>query len=281
MSRNDWNYMALARRKVKDKIQSLPASGCLGIHQKDCVYMKLRAAGLTDVGKVRAHNEDHCAVLTEHGLFVVADGMGGQLAGEVASRMAVDILCEQLLCPNEDAPFPDTAANRMVAAIRLANRTIHTAGETNPDWKNMGTTVVAAEIADARLLVAHVGDSRCYLLRDRNILQLTEDHSLVAEQQRRGLISKEEAATSRMKNVITRAVGAFAEVNPDVHEVDLLAGDRVLLCSDGLSNMVADEELLAVAARHDDPGDACAQMVAMANQRGGRDNITVILVVME
>ncbi len=250
--------------------------------------MRLRAAGLTDVGRVRAHNEDNLAVVTEHGLFVVADGMGGQLAGEVASRMAVDSLCEKLLCPG-GAEIPpglidprlSPAASRLDATIRLTNRSIYTAGQTNPDWSNMGTTIVVAEVTGERLLVAHVGDSRCYLLRDHGITQLTEDHSLVSEQQRMGLISKEEAATSKMKNVITRAVGALPDVDVDLGEQELMAGDRILLCSDGLTNMVTDEELLAVVDSHDDPADACAKLVAMANQRGGRDNITVILVAAE
>lgn len=250
--------------------------------------MKFRAAGLTDIGKVRAHNEDNFAVVTEYGLFVVADGMGGQLAGEVASRMAVDTLCEQLLCPGAAEISPglgdpqlSPAANRLVASIKLANRSIHTAGQTTPAWSNMGTTVVVAQISDETLLVAHVGDSRCYLLRDHSLTQLTDDHSLVAEQQRQGLLSKEQAETSRMKNVITRAVGAFAEVDVDLRELLLVAGDLLLLCTDGLTNMVTDEELLAVAEGHDEPALACAELVAMANQRGGRDNITVILLAVE
>lgn len=242
--------------------------------------MKVRAAGLTDVGKVRAHNEDHLALVDEMGLFMVADGMGGQLAGEVASHLAVETIC-QVLAVAESPPEEDeaTTADRLVTAIRTANRAIFEAGQNNPDWCNMGTTVVVAKIDDDQLTVAHVGDSRIYLLRARTITQLTDDHSLVAEQQRLGLLTREEAATSRMKNVITRALGAHPQVVVDVARHGLLTGDRIVLCSDGLTNMVTDDEIQLVAANHEDPAEACARLVGMANQRGGKDNITVILVV--
>lgn len=246
------------------------------------------AAGLTDTGRVREHNEDNLLIDRDLGLFAVADGMGGQLAGEIASRMALETLKYYLercvgenpdFCPDDTGLSPE--ADRLVAGIRLANREIFKAGESNPAWRNMGTTIVATLIAGNRLILAHVGDSRCYLLRNETMTQLTDDHSLVAEQQRLGLITPEEAATSRMKNVITRAVGAFSEVEVDLSEHRLRPGDRVLICSDGLTNMVADAEILAVATRAAAPEQACATLINGANQRGGRDNITVILIAVE
>lgn len=247
--------------------------------------MQIRAHGKTDVGMVREHNEDSFYNGAELGFFVVADGMGGQLAGEIASRMAVDVIRDHLersgrgedgMVGGIDRRY-SVAANRLASAIRLANQVIHESGKSNPGWRSMGTTVVAALINGSRLAVAHVGDSRCYLVRGGALTQLTDDHSLVAEQERQGLISKEEAAHSQIKNIITRALGEGPEVEVDLNDFDLIDGDRILLCSDGLSNMVSEQELLAIVGKENDPVQACEILIGLANSHGGRDNITAIL----
>lgn len=248
--------------------------------------MEFRAAGATDRGQVRPHNEDAFYCGAESGLFVVADGMGGQLAGEIASRMAIDVLRDHiergatdgdtLLGPNDPRYSPE--ANRLASAVRLANRVVYDAGQNNPAWRKMGTTVVAAQLVGSRLAVAHVGDSRIYLWRSGALLQLTDDHSLVGEQLRQGLISAAEAAASTMKNIITRALGEAATVAVDLNEIDLHPGDRLLLCSDGLSNMVDDPLLAALLAAGDDPQLTCTRLIDRANSNGGRDNITAIVV---
>ncbi len=248
--------------------------------------MLVRAEGRTDTGVVREHNEDALLTATELGLFAVADGMGGHLAGEIASRMAVDVLHDYLqrsaesgqgLIGNIDKNH-SPAANRLASGIRLANRVIHEAGQSNGAWRRMGTTIVAALVDGSRLALAHVGDSRGYLIRGRSIIQLTDDHSLVAEQQRQGLIPQEAAATSRLKNIITRALGEAPEVEVDLSELDIMDGDRILLCSDGLTNMVSDEAILGVIAGENDPGKACRMLIDKANENGGRDNITLVLI---
>jgi len=248
--------------------------------------MNVRAAGKTDTGKVREHNEDafYCGEVS--GLFAVADGMGGQLAGEIASAMAVDVLRDHLergaaageaLVGNVDQRHSPTA-NRLASGIRRANQVIHAAGKSKAAWRNMGSTLVAAQLHDQRLAIAHVGDSRIYLIRGGSIIQLTDDHSLVAEQQRQGLISQAEAERSPLKNIITRALGEGPQIEVDLSDLDLIDGDRILLCSDGLTNMVDDRAILAVVGAEDDPQRACDTLIATANAGGGRDNITVVLV---
>lgn len=245
-------------------------------------------AGSTDAGVVRPHNEDAFFYDDELGLCMVADGMGGQLAGEIASGMAVEFVTETLRrFSGSDLPLTivdedlSPVAGRLLAGIRLANRRIYEAGQSNPGWRNMGTTIVAGLLQDSLLVVAHVGDSRCYLLRGGSLCQLTDDHSLVAEQQRQGLLSKEEAENSRMKNIITRALGAEPEVQIDLCEVDIMEGDRFLFCSDGLTNMVSDEELLAIITQQKDASGACGALIDKANGMGGKDNITVLLLAVD
>lgn len=247
--------------------------------------MRILAHGKTDVGAVREHNEDAFHNGAERGFFIVADGMGGQLAGEIASRMAVDVVRDYLERSSQgeegiiggfDRQY-SVAANRLASGIRLANQVIYEAGKSNPGWRSMGTTIVVALLDGSRLSVAHVGDSRCYLVRGGALTQLTDDHSLVAEQERQGLISKEEAAKSQIKNIITRALGEGPDVEVDLNDYDLIDGDRILLCSDGLSNMVTEQELLAIIDKEHDPALACDILIGLANSHGGRDNITAIL----
>ncbi|MDT8422256.1 MAG: Stp1/IreP family PP2C-type Ser/Thr phosphatase [Desulfuromonadales bacterium] len=250
--------------------------------------MQIIIKGVTHVGMVRPHNEDALFFDQNRGLCVVADGMGGQLAGEVASRMAIDLVKETVaggtdegLVENSEDEFLPLSVRRLASGIRLANQQIYRAGNESPEWRNMGTTIVAGLLNEAVFHIAHVGDSRCYLLRGGTICQLTDDHSLVAEQLRQGLMSQEEAEQSRLKNIITRALGAEPEVRIDISEVDTMAGDRFLLCSDGLTNMLTDEEILAIVQQETDADRACETLVGRANERGGKDNITVVLLALD
>jgi serine/threonine protein phosphatase PrpC len=244
------------------------------------------AAGRTDVGLVRKSNEDAFSLALDKGLLVVADGMGGHASGEVASRMAVDVIRNYFndAAPGGKAPFIGTydddfteTANRLGSAVRLANMAIYEAARSNVQWRGMGTTVVCALFHNRKLSIAHVGDSRLYLIRAGDIEQLTDDHSVVAEQVKRQLISREEADRSEIKNILTRAVGNESEVEVDLDELNLLGGDILVLCTDGLTNMVRDEEILSVALAGQDPAVASRRLVELANREGGQDNITVVV----
>lgn len=246
--------------------------------------MKILAHGLTDQGLARTHNEDSFFADKDLGLLVVADGMGGHSAGEVASRMAVEALSGYIgksyagggpLIGPSDSGRSD-ASSRLVSGIRFANQVVCEAAKSNPAWKGMGTTIVAALADGDRLSVAHAGDSRAYLVRSGTIFQLTDDHSVVAEQVRLGLLSKEEAEVSENRNLITRALGNDEALEVDVTEIDILDGDRLLLCSDGLNTMVADDEVLMIMASDHAPESACARLVEVANNNGGKDNVTVV-----
>ena len=246
--------------------------------------MKILAHGLSDKGLSRKHNEDSFYTDKDLGLFVVADGMGGHSAGDVASRMAVEALSgyirksyaggESLIGPL-DAGRPD-ASNRLVSGIRLANQVVCEAAKNNPLWQGMGTTIVAALVDGNRVSLAHAGDSRAYLVRLNTISQLTDDHSVVAERVRKGLMSKEEAEGSGIRNLVTRALGHDEALEVDVTEIDIMDGDRLLLCSDGLTTMVADDVALMILASDNAPESACRRLVDEANNNGGMDNITVV-----
>ncbi len=248
--------------------------------------MKILAHGFTDKGRSRKNNEDSFFSDQDLGLFIVADGLGGYAAGDVASRMAVEALSdyirrscsgsEPLIGPS-DSRWSD-ASNRLVSGIRLANQRICEAAKNNPSWQGMGTTIVAALADGDRLNIAHAGDSRAYLVRSGAIKQLTDDHSIVAEKVRKGLMSKAEAAASGNRNVITRALGYDDALEIDVTEIDIRGGDRLLLCSDGLSTMVSDDETLMIIASDDVPESVCTRLVNEANNHGGKDNIAVVVV---
>jgi len=247
--------------------------------------LELHAAGQTDVGRVRANNEDAFCLLPEHGLLAVADGMGGHASGEVASKMSMDLI-RGYFADAGTGPPPQVGAydedrseltNRLGSAVRLANMAVFEASGSNAQWQGMGTTVVAALIRKNKLSIAHVGDSRLYLIRYGNIEQLTDDHSVVAEQVKRDLITREEANRSEIKNILTRALGTEAEVEVDLEEMTLLADDVLVLCTDGLSNMVSDDDILTVVLSTGDPALACQTLVKLANENGGRDNITVVV----
>ena len=249
--------------------------------------MTVTAAGLSDVGKKRKTNEDSFHIDPGRGLFIVADGMGGHAAGEVASQLAVDTIQEFLRMSDADSeitwPFEfdeslSAGGNRIQAAIHLANREIVRHMQTQEDTRGMGTTVVTAVVADDSCFIGHVGDSRAYLIRDGTIQQLTRDHTFVNEQVERGFMSRAEADRHPARNILTRAVGSSEELHVDLVETRLAAGDRILLCSDGLSSMVQDEEILRTLEEHPDLEDACQALVSLANQNGGWDNVTAVVI---
>jgi protein phosphatase len=250
--------------------------------------MRAVASGLTDVGLQRDHNEDSYAVLAEYDLFIVADGMGGHRAGDVASRLATDAIAEFFRSTaQEDATWPfhfDTSLsedeNRLVTGIRVANRRIFERSIRSRECAGMGTTVVGALYSRKknRLFVGHVGDSRAYRVRSRSIQQLTRDHSLINDYLAAMPDLTEEQRAELPKNVITRALGMQDSVAVDLVSDEPQLGDVYLLCSDGLSGMLTDEQILGVVATTGDPGEICRRLIAKANDNGGEDNITALVI---
>ncbi|MGV8899866.1 MAG: Stp1/IreP family PP2C-type Ser/Thr phosphatase [Burkholderiaceae bacterium] len=244
----------------------------------------LEFAALTDVGLVRAHNEDAVAISPACGFALLADGMGGHLAGEVASGMAVTIIqqeLEQILLDNANtapAEVRQQLHGWMRDAIHLANFRILQAAQNQTACRGMGTTLVLALLHENTLHVAHVGDSRLYRLRGRTLQQLTLDHSLLQQQISAGRITPEQAARSKNRNVITRALGAGPLLDVELHEHDFQPGDIALLCSDGLTEMVPDQQIADLLhANNAHLPHACAQLIASANAHGGQDNVSVVL----
>jgi len=243
--------------------------------------------GLTDTGMVRDHNEDCFLIVPESGIAILADGMGGHLAGEVASAMAVDQVIHYLLQAfarrRKDTPSSfdgrSFEAGALVEAIKAANGAIHAASAAKPEQAGMGTTIVAVTFNDRRLTVAHVGDSRLYRYRYGMLSPVTEDHSMVQELLRRGLITAEEARTSVNRNLVTRALGVDPAVDVDVNEETFEDGDIYLLCSDGLNDVLTDEEIAAkLTESGGDLAAAARQMIADVNARGGPDNVSIVLI---
>jgi PPM family protein phosphatase len=241
----------------------------------------------TDAGRVRENNEDSFCIAPEINLFVLSDGMGGQASGEVASRLATETIvayCREAQATPSSAMTGARLAgvsdnsNRLASAIHLANRAVHQAAEQTPEQHGMGATVVAIWLADERMSLAHVGDSRAYRLRGETLEQLTEDHSFVADQVRRGSMTQQEAASSNLQNVLLRALGVDPEVQADVDEHVLLEGDTILLCSDGLTRELSDAQIAGVLGDAEDAQDAADRLVDLANQAGGEDNITAVVV---
>ncbi len=253
---------------------------------------RIDAFGLTDVGKKRKHNEDAYALDPAEGFFVVADGMGGHAAGEVAAKITVETIGEFIAATRqkEEATWPfkynhelHFNSNRLAVAIEKANERVMAAVAAQPWLKGMGTTVVAGLLNEKILSLAHVGDSRAYLFRDGELLRLTDDHSWVHEQVAAGILTEEEAKTHPLKNVVTRALGGGPSVSPDLREMEFRKGDGFLFCSDGLTTMLSDEEIRdSVAANKDEDAEAlCQSLVDLANDKGGVDNITVVFVRIE
>ena len=228
--------------------------------------MRFEWGAASDAGRVRPANED--AAVAEEGLFAVADGMGGHAAGEIASRVAVEAL-------------RSNAGDGLVEAVRLANRAVLDKAAEDPALRGMGTTVCALALVEGdppQVLVVNVGDSRAYLLRDGELQQLTDDHNLVAELEREGRITHEEALVHPQRNIITRVLGNDPDVEVDQFPIDVFRGDRFLICSDGLFNEVEDDAIEDVLRAERVPQDAADELVRRANALGGRDNISVVVV---
>jgi PPM family protein phosphatase len=247
--------------------------------------LAIEVAGKTDVGCVRSNNEDNFGYDSRYGIFVVCDGMGGQAAGEVASKMAVDALLDYFRDPvnsvaagaNRLITAAPLSAKSLAAAIDRANRTIYEAGHGQLGRNGMGSTIVAALVRGQSLAIGHVGDSRIYLIRHGAIQQLTQDHSLVMEQVRLGYITREQAEQSELQNVILRALGAEQQVEPEVEDLIAIPGDILLMTSDGLTRHVHDEEILSLVTSSRSLDQACSALVQAAKDRGGDDNITCLL----
>jgi serine/threonine protein phosphatase PrpC len=251
--------------------------------------MKLttQAAGKTDVGLVRKNNEDNFGYDNRVGIFVVCDGMGGQAAGELASKIAVDTVLGYFHQEERSGGaevlgrgFAEVSerANALANAVQLANKAIREASARDVGHAGMGCTLVAARVEGDLFSIAHVGDSRIYLIRKGAIQQLTTDHSLVMEQVRRGMITLEEAEHFQMQNVIVRALGSEDSVEPDLADLSLEENDTLLLCSDGLSRYVKDDAMLDLISRTENLDDACAALIEAAKSGGSDDNITCLLV---
>jgi protein phosphatase len=249
--------------------------------------MRITGWAATDVGRKRNHNEDSFLCNNDLSLYAVADGMGGHLGGERASRMAVEILEREIVEVRRsgllDGHAPETSGggDPITAALRRAvieaDRHIYAAATANPDLAGMGTTLTALLFSKGYVHLGHVGDSRAYIYRDGRARQLSEDHSWIQEQVRAGLISPEEAAASRFRNIITRSVGFEPSVEPDLQGLPVQAGDCFVLCSDGMSNYLTAEEIgqVLTACFYRDVANV---FVDLANERGGEDNITCLVV---
>src|SRR5215813_8484115 len=242
------------------------------------MMVRLLHAARTDVGMIRSGNEDNFAVTARgnRGLFVVADGMGGHAAGEVASEMAVQTLERELTGVNDLTSAG--AAERVTEALRLANRCIHDRTITEVDKQGMGTTASVLIVAGPRYMIGQVGDSRVYLLRDGALQQLTKDHSYVQEQVDAGFLTPEQARYHPYSNVITRCVGASPDVEPDIYSGETKVGDLFLVASDGLTGIVDDRRLAQLLMNRHTPERKVHNLIAEANGRGGLDNITAIVV---
>lgn len=250
--------------------------------------MELRSFGLSDVGRRREKNEDSLLICDEFALYMVADGMGGHLGGDFASQLAVTTIEETIrsLETDPDMTLQEEDALPIKAgeyqgyiryAIRIASRRIFERAQAEPALHGMGTTAVALLFRNNKVYIANVGDSRAYRIRGDRISQITKDHSLVGEQIRAGILSEGDARVHRLKNIITRSVGFQEDVDTDVDIRVVRQGDRFLLCSDGLSNLVEANEIRDIVATNDlEP--SCRHLIDIANERGGDDNITVVLV---
>lgn len=243
-------------------------------------------AGKTDPGKVRERNEDSIGLLPEHGLLVVADGMGGHNSGEVASGLAIDTILsfakkmlgsDKTIVPEGGDPKLSAPARQLVHFIRSANTVIFEKSRAFAKDHGMGTTVVAALTGPDSISVAHVGDSRLYLMRGGSLQRLTEDHSLVMDQVKHGLITEEQAEKSHLQNILTRALGTEEKVEVDVQDHPVMTGDIFMLCSDGLTKMVTEREMAEVLSSPGTPQSWTDRFIEMANAAGGVDNVTVAI----
>jgi serine/threonine protein phosphatase PrpC len=248
--------------------------------------MRIQAAGKTDVGCVRKHNEDSYLADADLGLFVVADGLGGHAAGEVASQIVVDTVAKFVgdtqekdrTWPMEYDPSLSYDGNRLKVALLLSDRAIAEDIRRNPERETMGSTVVAGLLHGAKVTLAHVGDSRAYLLSPDGIRQVTRDHSWVAEQVANGILTPSEARVHPFRNVITQALGNGGDLEIEVQNMELGKTERLLLCSDGLSGMIGDRQIWDIVTQSGNLQQAVESLVLTAREHGGEDNITAILV---
>ncbi len=246
--------------------------------------LKLEFAAASDKGKVRQNNEDSFLLEPALDLAMVADGMGGHKSGEVASQLAVKVTRDKYdsmratgMKPSQYNDKFSLESNQLGFAVQLANSVIYEAGNSDPENKGMGTTLSAALLNGSRLCIAHIGDSRIYLMRGGALQQLTEDHSLVMDHVRKGLITREQAETSPLQNILTRALGAQKAPAVDLVEVELEEKDRLLLCTDGLFKAVKETALTEILKSEPNDQKACDALVAAANANGGPDNVTVAI----
>ena len=252
--------------------------------------VQIVSGGVSDVGRVRTNNEDSFRISEPMNLFILSDGMGGEAHGEVASAMAVETV--EKFCSNPEERKEDSGVTLHGAAsdtwlpqtktlqnaVFQANYLIYQSAQKNKEQRGMGATLTAGWLSGTKLSLAHVGDSRAYLLRTGSLQQLTNDHSLVAEQVRRGILTPQQAEESEMQSVLLRALGANADVEVEVDEVDVMPRDVLLFCSDGLTRMVTEPEIAGKLQAEMDPKEAAQKLVDLANERGGLDNVTVIVV---
>ncbi len=248
--------------------------------------MRVDVGARTDVGRVRKNNEDSYRLVPALNLFLLSDGIGGEAHGEIASAMAVETAAMHCLESEKNLSTPffgqtrrefSGKTNRLASAVRLANRAIRESALRDTSQRGMGATILAARLDGQRLSLVHVGDSRAYLLRSGVLEQLTSDHSVVTELVRSGPIIGHEAAASEMQNVLTRALGAEEEVEVAADEHMLVDGDVLLLCSDGLTRRVKDAEIALTLLAHSNAQAAADRLVALANEYGGTDNVTVLV----
>jgi PPM family protein phosphatase len=251
--------------------------------------VQIVSGGVTDTGRVRTNNEDSFRIVEPLSLFILSDGMGGEAHGEVASSMAVETIAKYCEGPEKakdeggvtlhgaasDSWSPQT--KQLQNAVFQANFNIYQSAQDHLEQRGMGATVTAGWINGSKLSIAHVGDSRAYLLRTGSLQQLTNDHSLVAEQVRRGILTPQQAEESEMQSVLLRALGAQPEVEVQVEEFELMPRDVLLFCSDGLTRMVTEPEIAGKLQAETDPTTAAQKLIELANERGGLDNVTVIV----
>lgn len=250
--------------------------------------IELRVSGLTDVGRARKHNEDCYEIDRDRLLFVVADGMGGHSHGEVASRIAVDTIRDFIqrdADPSTDGGISDGPLRehslQLRRAVRLAHDQVLDAIHQDGALQGMGTTVVGILVRERTAALAHVGDSRAYRVRHGELRQLTQDHTWVHEQVKAGYLSEEQARHHPLKNVVTRALGSDKEVLVDLQELEVEPGDLYLICSDGLTTMLDDTEILRIVMSGGSLDETCSRLISEANARGGLDNVTVILIAID
>lgn len=239
---------------------------------------------MSDMGLIRLNNEDSWLADPQNNLFVLCDGMGGHLAGEIASQHAVEVFAKSMKkrrSAEEEKGSLTAKVESLKAVIEQVNTSVYELGRSDRKLRGMGTTLCCVYFHKSVMIVGHVGDSRVYLLRDRKLSQLTKDHSLMLEMFEAGELNRRQLRDCAYRNIITRAIGVSPEVDPSIQTLDILEGDRILMCSDGLTDMLSHSEMEAIINRNNLEQHAVEQLVLFANRRGGNDNITAILITLQ